>query len=147
MCIRDSSSSSSSSSSSTKTSSTSTTHSSSAAPIQTTLATYSSAAKSTLSAYSSAAPSSSSKVSSSSAPKATGSTGLSGYTGVKAGLSGYISIQETDAWGSFAPHIGWYSDYSATTPDADGVQGIPMVSRFASTHHEILTDNSLQALG
>lgn len=109
-------------------SSTSTT--TSAAPVQTTLATYSSAAKSsTLSAYSSAAPKSSSAVSSSSAPKVTGSTGLAGYTGIKAGLSGYIGVQNTNAWSSFVPHIGWYSDYSAVTPDANGVQGIPMVSR------------------
>jgi len=114
-------------------STTETSTSTSATPVQTTLATYSSAAKSSsLSAYSSAkskSSKSSSVVSSSAAPKATSSTGLAGYTGVKAGLSGYISIQETDAWSSFAPHIGWYSDYSATTPDANGVQGIPMVSR------------------
>ncbi|GAB7344565.1 hypothetical protein MBLNU457_3064t1 [Dothideomycetes sp. NU457] len=97
-------------------------------PAQTTLTTYSSAAKSSsLSAYSSAASKSSSSVSSSSAPKATGSTGLAGYTGIKAGLSGYIGIQNTDAWSSFVPHIGWYSDYSAITPDANGVQGIPML--------------------
>lgn len=45
----------------------------------------------------------------------------------KAGLSGYPSIQSTQAFADLAPYIGWYSDYNPNTPDASGVQGVPML--------------------
>nr|POF22389.1 alkali-sensitive linkage protein 1 [Quercus suber] len=74
------------------------------------------------SAYSSTATSSSA---------ASESTGISKSNltpnGNKAGLSGYIGIQSKDAFKSLAPHISWYSDYTAVTPDSDGVTGIGML--------------------
>jgi hypothetical protein len=45
----------------------------------------------------------------------------------KAGLSGYPSIQNTKAFQSLAPYIGWYSDYNPDTPDSGSVQGVPML--------------------
>lgn len=48
--------------------------------------------------------------------------------GVKAGLSGYQGIQQKQAFSQLTPHISWYSDYQATTPDVGNVAGVPMVS-------------------
>lgn len=45
----------------------------------------------------------------------------------KAGLSGYVGIQNIQAFKDLAPYIGWYSDYDPNTPDALGVQGVPML--------------------
>uniref|UniRef100_A0A2D3UZS7 Asl1-like glycosyl hydrolase catalytic domain-containing protein n=1 Tax=Ramularia collo-cygni TaxID=112498 RepID=A0A2D3UZS7_9PEZI len=45
----------------------------------------------------------------------------------KAGLSGYPTIQNTQAFADLAPYIGWYSDYNPDTPDSKGVQGVPML--------------------
>lgn len=45
----------------------------------------------------------------------------------KAGLSGYPTIQNTQAFSDLSPYIGWYSDYNADTPDAGSVQGVPML--------------------
>ena len=64
-------------------------------------------------AYSSAAPSSSGM--------------SSAWGGKKAGLSGYIGIQEKDAFSDFAPYISWYSDYTAVTPTSQGVKGVGMI--------------------
>jgi hypothetical protein len=47
--------------------------------------------------------------------------------GRKAGLSGYVGIEDTDAFTDLAPHISWYSDYTANTPDALGVHGVGML--------------------
>ncbi|KAI7303366.1 hypothetical protein KC315_g15728, partial [Hortaea werneckii] len=47
--------------------------------------------------------------------------------GKKAGLSGYIGIQEMQAFSELAPYISWYSDYAPDTPDAQGVKGIGML--------------------
>jgi hypothetical protein len=47
--------------------------------------------------------------------------------GRKAGLSGYDGIQDTDAFTDLAPHISWYSDYTANTPSALGVEGVGML--------------------
>lgn len=71
------------------------------------------------------------------APKPSGGggkaiTGKNPYTtnGIKAGLSGYpkINLYSTEGMNAFAPYIGWYSDYTPSTPDYGKVQGIPMVS-------------------
>lgn len=59
------------------------------------------------------------------------SSGANPYvpSGLKAGLSGFIGIATNfaDGFNDLAPHIGWYSDYSAVTPDAGDVVGVPMV--------------------
>ena len=79
---------------------------------------------------------SSTTVASTVAPTATApvkhSGGANPFTsnGIKAGLSGYPDIGNTapDAMNSFAEVIGWYSDYTAITPNLGSVEGIPMVS-------------------
>ena len=48
-------------------------------------------------------------------------------SGKKAGLSGYIGIQETQSFTDLAPYSSWYSDYAPDTPDSQGVQGIGML--------------------
>ncbi|KAI5362523.1 Putative glycoside hydrolase superfamily [Septoria linicola] len=45
----------------------------------------------------------------------------------RAGLSGYIGIQNTQAFKDLAPYIGWYSDYNPDTPSVGNVQGVPML--------------------
>jgi len=52
--------------------------------------------------------------------------------GKKAGLSGYTGIQTNakEAFSALAPHISWYSDYTATTETTSAfpnVMGIPML--------------------
>lgn len=47
--------------------------------------------------------------------------------GKKAGLSGYIGIQNTPAFRTLAPHIIYYSDYTPNTPSSHGVKGIGML--------------------
>ncbi|KAF2862077.1 glycoside hydrolase family 128 protein [Piedraia hortae CBS 480.64] len=47
--------------------------------------------------------------------------------GKKAGLSGFPGISNISAFGQFAEHISWYSDYLPDTPDANGVMGIGML--------------------
>jgi hypothetical protein len=52
--------------------------------------------------------------------------------GKKAGLSGYDGIQTNAkaAFSALAPHISWYSDYTATTETTSAfpnVMGIPML--------------------
>jgi hypothetical protein len=47
--------------------------------------------------------------------------------GRKAGLSGYVGIQDTDAFTDLAPYISWYSDYTANTPSSLGVEGVGML--------------------
>ena len=47
--------------------------------------------------------------------------------GKKAGLSGYVGIQNTSAFKNFAPYISWYSDYTPNTPKSHGVEGIGML--------------------
>lgn len=47
--------------------------------------------------------------------------------GKKAGLSGYIGIQNKQGFKDLAPYISWYSDYTATTPSTSDVQGIGML--------------------
>lgn len=47
--------------------------------------------------------------------------------GKKAGLSGYVSIQNTDAFDTLAPYISWYSDYTANTPSSGNVTGVGML--------------------
>ncbi|OQO01901.1 hypothetical protein B0A48_12374 [Cryoendolithus antarcticus] len=70
--------------------------------------------------------------------------------GKKAGLSGYVGCQEKEAFANLAPYISWYSDYTATTPDSQGVQGIPMLwggdgSTCADTQARLTAYNSLVA--
>lgn len=62
------------------------------------------------------------------APSATGIT-KNNLTpnGRKAGLSGYIGIQDKQGFKDLAPYISWYSDYTATTPSTSGVQGVGML--------------------
>ncbi|KAK5125298.1 hypothetical protein LTR08_005360 [Meristemomyces frigidus] len=99
---------------------------SSTSSVATTLAT-SVATYASPSAYitSSAAPSSSAT---SAAPSSSGiSVGNLTPNGKKAGLSGYIGIQNIDAFSDLAPYISWYSDYTANTPDEQGVKGIGML--------------------
>jgi len=106
--------------------------SSAAAPSSTLVTSVSSAAS--VAAYSSssaAAPSSyasSSAASSAAAPSGSG-VSASNLTpnGKKAGLSGYIGIQDTQSFSEMAPHISWYSDYTPNTPDEQGVTGIGML--------------------
>jgi len=107
--------------------------SSAAAPSSTLVTSVSSAAS--VAAYSSssaAAPSSyaasSSAASSTAAPSGSG-VSASNLTpnGKKAGLSGYIGIQNTQSFSDMAPHISWYSDYTPNTPDEQGVTGIGML--------------------
>ncbi|KAK0878229.1 hypothetical protein LTR87_007908 [Friedmanniomyces endolithicus] len=107
--------------------------SSAAAPSSTLVTSVSSAAS--VAAYSSssaAAPSgyaaSSSAASSAAAPSGSG-VSASNLTpnGKKAGLSGYIGIQNTQSFSDMAPHISWYSDYTPNTPDEQGVTGIGML--------------------
>nr|POF07199.1 alkali-sensitive linkage protein 1 [Quercus suber] len=76
-------------------------------------------------AYSSSAATA---ASSSSEPDSTGIS-KSNLTpnGNKAGLSGYIGIDAKGAFKSLAPYISWYSDYTAVTPDSDGVIGVGML--------------------
>lgn len=47
--------------------------------------------------------------------------------GKKAGLAGYIGVQNKQAFKDLSPYISWYSDYTATTPSTSGVQGIGML--------------------
>lgn len=47
--------------------------------------------------------------------------------GKKAGLSGYIGIQDKASFSALSPYISWYSDYTPNTPDVDGVMGIGML--------------------
>lgn len=47
--------------------------------------------------------------------------------GRKAGLSGYVGIQNTAAFRQLAPHISYYSDYTPNTPNAHGVKGVGML--------------------
>ncbi|KAK0827227.1 hypothetical protein LTR03_016947 [Friedmanniomyces endolithicus] len=103
------------------------------APSSTLVTSVSSAAS--VAAYSSssaAAPSgyaaSSSAASSAAAPSGSG-VSASNLTpnGKKAGLSGYIGIQNTQSFSDMAPHISWYSDYTPNTPDEQGVTGIGML--------------------
>jgi len=58
----------------------------------------------------------------------TSSTNSLTPNGVKAGLSGYVGVQNKAGFSLLADHISWYSDYSPSTPDSGTVQGIPMVS-------------------
>ena len=69
--------------------------------------------------------------------------------GIKAGLSGYpkINLYSKPGMDAFAPHIGWYSDYTPSTPDYGKVQGIPMVSSSTSATLNILLTLILVALG
>ncbi|KAK1036393.1 hypothetical protein LTR33_016356 [Friedmanniomyces endolithicus] len=108
--------------------------SSAAAPSSTLVTSVSSAVS--VAAYSSssaAAPSSYVASSSSTASSATAPSGsgvsASNLTpsGKKAGLSGYIGIQNTQSFSDMAPHISWYSDYTPNTPDEQGVTGIGML--------------------
>lgn len=84
-----------------------------------------------LSAHSTVKTSSKAASSTSSAAAAASSSSSSssslGYSGIKAGLSGYIGCENTTAFESLAPYIGWYSDYTATTADAHNVVGVPML--------------------
>jgi hypothetical protein len=65
---------------------------------------------------------------SSSAAKSTSTGGFTSVTGgKKAGLSGYVGINTKSAFAQFAPYISWYSDYTATTPDSNGVKGVGML--------------------
>lgn len=50
--------------------------------------------------------------------------------GVKAGIAAYPGATSKAAWTQFEPYIGWYSDYTPTTPDCGKVKGIPMVCLF-----------------
>ena len=56
--------------------------------------------------------------------------------GIKAGLSGFVGIATSDKEGfdEFSPYIGWYSDYTAVTPDVGSVVGIPMVCSPGGIH-------------
>ena len=47
--------------------------------------------------------------------------------GKKAGLSGYVGIQDTSAFSSFAPYVSWFSDYTPNTPTSQGVMGVGML--------------------
>ena len=47
--------------------------------------------------------------------------------GKKAGLSGYVGIQNTPAFHTLTPHISYYSDYTPNTPSSHGVKGIGML--------------------
>ncbi|KAF2719832.1 glycoside hydrolase family 128 protein [Polychaeton citri CBS 116435] len=87
---------------------------------------------------SAAAPSSSSSTAEVKEPASSTSSSPSSYStgitksnltpnGRKAGLSGYIGIQEKNAFSDLAPHISWYSDYTPNTPDSNGVKGIGML--------------------
>ncbi|KAF1824414.1 glycoside hydrolase family 128 protein, partial [Dissoconium aciculare CBS 342.82] len=60
-------------------------------------------------------------------PPSSNQTGALTPNGRKAGLSGYVSIQDTDAFADLAPHISWYSDYTANPPAALGVEGVGML--------------------
>ncbi|KAK5134192.1 hypothetical protein LTR08_006852 [Meristemomyces frigidus] len=99
---------------------------SSTSSVSTTFATSAAATYASPSAYttSSAAPSSATSA-------ATSSSGISvgnlTPNGKKAGLSGYVGIQNIDAFSDLAPYISWYSDYTANTPDEQGVKGIGML--------------------
>ncbi|KAI7305488.1 hypothetical protein KC315_g14650, partial [Hortaea werneckii] len=74
------------------------------------------------SAYSSAAsPSSYGSGSSTTSSSSSSGTGITANNltpnGKKAGLSGYVGIQEMQAFSELAPYISWYSDYAPDTPD------------------------------
>lgn len=56
-----------------------------------------------------------------------GAAGSYGYAGIKAGLGGFPGISGI-GFTKLLPSIGWYSDYTAVTPNVGNVQGIPMVS-------------------
>ncbi|KAI9667255.1 MAG: hypothetical protein M1821_000069 [Bathelium mastoideum] len=45
----------------------------------------------------------------------------------KAGLSGFVGVTSKSAFNDLKPYISWYSDYTPTTSDTDGVKGIPML--------------------
>lgn len=47
--------------------------------------------------------------------------------GKKAGLSGYVGIQEKQAFSDLSPYISWYSDYNPDTPSSGDVKGIGML--------------------
>ncbi|KAK5735727.1 hypothetical protein LTR17_007899 [Elasticomyces elasticus] len=83
------------------------------------------------SAYSSPAPAPSSYASSAVSSAAPASSGISSGNltpnGKKAGLSGYIGIQEKASFESLSQYISWYSDYTPNTPDVNGVMGIGML--------------------
>lgn len=99
-----------------------------AAPVADTTWTTSAAAAPTSYAASSSYTSSASAASSASVSASSG-VSPSNLTpgGKKAGLSGYIGCQDTSAFTDLAPYISWYSDYTANTTDAQGVQGIGML--------------------
>jgi hypothetical protein len=61
--------------------------------------------------------------------------------GIKAGLSGFPGINQYDTNGmdSFSKYIGWYSDYTAVTPDYKNIVGVPMVCLFPCNSSFILT--------
>ncbi|CAJ2508965.1 Uu.00g139910.m01.CDS01 [Anthostomella pinea] len=88
-------------------------------------------APSSSSSSSAAAPSSHSSATSTSSTSAASSTGISKANltpnGKKAGLSGFVGIQNKSGFSDLAPHMSWYSDYTANTPDAQDVMGVGML--------------------
>lgn len=61
------------------------------------------------------------------APVATVPANIANVVSRKAGLSGYVGIQNIQAFRDLSPYIGWYSDYNPDTPTVGNVQGIPML--------------------
>ncbi|KAK3721395.1 hypothetical protein LTR37_003271 [Vermiconidia calcicola] len=64
--------------------------------------------------------------------------------GQKAGLSGYIGIQDKPAFKELAPHISWYSDYTPNTPSSHGVKGIGMLWGTSSSSCGDIPEERLQ---
>ena len=65
--------------------------------------------------------------------------------GKKAGLSGYVGIQNTPAFRTLAPHISYYSDYTPNTPSAHGVKGIGMLWGASGSACSSVYEDRLQA--
>ncbi|KAI7459828.1 hypothetical protein KC351_g17531 [Hortaea werneckii] len=103
----------------------------SSAKPSTTFATSAASAASPPASTSAASPSSYDSGSSTTSSSPSSGTGITTNNltpnGKKAGLSGYIGIQEMQAFSELAPYISWYSDYAPDTPDAQGVKGIGML--------------------
>ncbi|KAK3676960.1 hypothetical protein LTR78_003165 [Recurvomyces mirabilis] len=100
----------------------------SSAPVYSAPASSAAPAPSSYSSAPSSAASSAASSASSSAPAASGlSVGNLTPKGKKAGLSGYPGVTGKSSFASLAPYISWYSDYTANTPDSNGVMGIGML--------------------